>query len=210
MVADTPLASHTAGVSPVMTGLPSRFVGAWERSELTVDGVAPADMGRAVWVQSEALYVDVRGPGGFASDTSFAGSTKWEAPYLEWSHAIDRATSHDGTDRGHITFDDDDLIEQGDFIAGEPHAYRERWRRLAGAREPTLAATGPGGIAVRVGDHAAAVVDRRAAGGGFAAHYLRRHDASWQTELYFETGAGVSLPDPLSRAAPLPEQWKWI
>ena len=58
--------------------------------------------------------------------------------------------------------------------------------------------------------NAAVVVDRRAAGGGFAARYLRRLDACWHTELCLETGGGVSLPDPLSRATPLPEEWNWI
>lgn len=210
MAHDAPLASENASPPLLSAPLPARFLGTWERSDLCVDGVASAGAGRAVWVQSHTLFVDVRGPGGFASDTCFAGSTKWEDPYLEWSHTIDRATSHAGTDRGHIMFDGDDLIEQGDFIAGEPRAYRERWRRLTGTSELVLAATGPGGIAVRVGEHAAVVVDRRGRGGGFAAQYLRRHQRAWQVELHVESGDPVQLPEPLSPDAPLPDHWTWI
>jgi hypothetical protein len=176
---------------------------------LTVEGTPAADAGRAVWVQAGIFFVDVRGPGGFACDTSFAGSTKWLAPYLEWQHDVDRADDHDGADRGHITFDCDDLIEEGGFIAGEHRQYRERWRRLPGAPAPLLAASGPGGVAVRIGEHAAAVVDARERGGGFAARYEHLGPAGWETELAIDDGPAVSLPATLDAGAALPDGWSW-
>ena len=100
-------------------------------------------------MQAAALFVDVRGPGGFASDTCFAGTTKWSEPYLAWTHLIDRARAEEGEDtlegedKGHITFDGDDLIEEGSFIAGAERSYAERWTRLAGPRH----AGARGGIA---------------------------------------------------------------
>jgi len=196
------------------TDLPARFFGAWERSALTLDGEAVADAGRAVWVQAATFFVDVRGPGGFASDTCFAGTTKWSEPYLAWTHVIDRAGPEEGADavegedRGHITFDGDDLIEEGSFIAGAERAYAERWTRLAGPLTPVLAAASPGGLSVRVGDHAAAVVDRRATGGAFVAAYWRRGDSEWRLELDVD-GDVASLPPPLEPGAALTDGWHW-
>jgi hypothetical protein len=190
------------------SALPSRFHGAWERSRLTVDGVAAADAGRAVWVQAGAVFVDVRGPGGFASDTCFAGTTKWSEPYLTWAHMIDRAGDEDGEDTGHITFDGDDLIERGSFIAGATRDYSERWTPLPGARAPVLAAVAETGLCVRVGDHAAAVIDDRDAGGGFAAAYWCRSGSEWRVELEVDGDVGL-LPPPLEPGAVLLDGWNW-
>jgi hypothetical protein len=195
-----------------MTALPARFFGAWERDELTVDGDRVADAGRAVWVEAGAAYVDVRGAGGFASDTCFAGTTSWAEPCLTWRHDIDAHPGGDGVDVGHMTFDGEDLIEQGDFIAGKQVPYRERWRRLGGPRGPVLAAdTVDGtGLAVRVGNHAATVVDQRPEGGTLSAHYQVWTGRHWITELTVGAGeeAGV-LPGPLDTDAPLPAAWRW-
>jgi hypothetical protein len=196
---------------PLDTGdasLPARFYGAWERRRLTLDGEAVADAGRAVWVQAGTLFVDVRGPGGFASDTCFAGTTKWSEPYLAWTHLIDRAGAEDGEDRGHITFDGDDLIEEGSFIAGSERAYAERWTRLAGPLAPVLAAASPGGLSVRVGDHAAAVVDRRATGGEFVAAYWRWRESEWRLEVQVD-GDVAALPPALEPGAGLMDGWHW-
>jgi Protein HRI1 len=195
-------------------GLPAHFFGAWERSALTLDGTPVADAGRAVWVQAGAAFVDVRGPGGFASDTCFAGTTKWSEPYLAWTHVIDRAGTEDGEDalegedKGHITFDGDDLIEQGSFIAGATREYAERWTRLPGPLAPVLAAASADGRCVRVGDHAAAVVDRRATGGEFVAAYWRWSDSEWRLELEID-GEVASLPPPLEPGAALMDGWHW-
>jgi hypothetical protein len=188
--------------------LPARFFGAWERSALTIDGAPVTDAGRAVWVQAGAVFVDVRGPGGFASDTCFAGTTKWSEPYLAWTHVIDRAGAQDGEDRGHITFDGDDLIEAGSFIAGVERAYAERWTRLPGPLLPVLAAESADGLCVRVGDHAAAVVDRRHAGGPFVAAYWQWSNSSWRLELEVD-GEIAALPPPLEPGASLTDGWHW-
>jgi hypothetical protein len=199
---------------PGDTDLPPRFHGAWERSALTLDGEAVIDAGRAVWVQAATFFVDVRGPGGFASDTCFAGTTKWTEPYLAWTHTIDRAGAEagqdtdDGEDRGHITFDGNDLIEEGSFIAGAERSYAERWTRLPGPLLPVLAAASPNGLSVRVGDHAAAVVDARAEGGAFVAAYWQWRDSEWQLQLEVE-GDVASLPPPLDPGAALADGWHW-
>lgn len=189
--------------------LPERFVGAWERAELTIDGEPVDDAGRVVWVQSGSAFVDVRGPGGFASDTSFAGDTAWDPPHLTWAHAVDRDPKSDGVDCGHITFDGVDLIEEGGFIAGQARTYQERWQPLPGALGGiVLAAITAGGVAVRVGDHEAVAVDRRSAGGGFAARYSHWSGARWDLELCIEDGAGVELPEPLEPGVLLPDGWE--
>jgi hypothetical protein len=190
-------------------GLPARFFGAWERRDLTVDGIPAADAGRAVWVQAGPWFVDIRGPGGFASDTSFAGCTKWAEPYLEWEHTVDQERAAAGVDRGRITLDADDLLEEGGFIAGEHRSYRERWRRISGRPAPVLAAVGPGGVAVRVGDHAAVVLDERAHGRGFAAQYARLTASGWEAELLVDEGLPILMPAPLEPTAQLPTGWTW-
>ena len=152
-----------------------RFYGAWERSALDDRRRAVADAGRAVWVQAGALFVDVRGPGGFASDTCFAGTTKWSEPYLTWTHLIDRAGAEDGAGlRATSPSTATTSSKTGAFIAGAERrvpravdaAAPARARRCSRRRRRD-------GLSVRVGDHAAAVVDRRAVGGAFVAAYWR-------------------------------------
>lgn len=196
-------------LEPGFDELPARFYGAWERSLLTIDGVAAADAGRAVWVQAGSVFVDVRGPGGFASDTCFAGTTTWSEPHLTWAHVIDRAGGEDGEDTGHITFDGDDLIERGSFIAGATRDYSERWTPLPGDRTPVLAAASATGLCVRVGDYAAAVIDDRDAGGGFVAAFWRWTDSEWRAELEVD-GDVALLPPPLEPGAALRDGWNWL
>lgn len=191
-----------------MSALPARFLGAWERRELVLGGAPEAGAGRAIWIEAGVAFVDVRGPGTQASDTSFAGTTSWDAPRLTWMHEIDRVLSDQGADVGRVTFDGDDLIEEGDSIAGWHIPYRERWSRLPGGIQPACAASGPGGLAVRVGPHEAAVVDGRAEGGAFAAVYRRFDGARWTTELAIGESTD-DLPRPLEPHAVLPAGWSW-
>jgi hypothetical protein len=192
-------------------GLPKQFVAAWERTELVVDGDRVPGAGRAVWVEAGIAYVDVRGPGGFASATTFAGTTTWEEPYLAWAHAIDAEPGEDeGTDRGLITYDGDDLIESGEVIAGRTITYSERWHRLPGSPGVVLAASTDGGMAVRVGHHASVVVDRRATGGAIAARYSSWDGSAWVAQIEFgDPAAGARLPAPLEPDADLPDGWSW-
>jgi hypothetical protein len=177
-------------------GLPTVFIGAWERHDLCVDGDIVTDAGRAVWIQTSAEFVDVRGAGGFASNTSFAGTTSWSDPFLTWTHTIDRATDDVHADRGHICFDvDDALIEEGDAIAGRALPYRERWHRLDGTAEPCVVEAKSNSIGVRVGNHAAAVRDARGSGGGFGACYWRLVDGVWVTEIAIGDHTRLAPPE---------------
>src|SRR5260221_12397397 len=75
--ADRRLSRTHPGRTGVNILLPARFVGAWERGDLEVDGSPVSDAGRAVWIEAGAAYVDVRGTGGFAGRPGFAGPTAW-------------------------------------------------------------------------------------------------------------------------------------
>jgi hypothetical protein len=191
--------------------LPEQFIGAWERTGAVVDGVPVPDAGRVVWVEAGVAYVDVRGPGAFASDTTFAGITTWVEPHLTWAHTID-ASLDAGVDTGVISYDGDDVIEDGEYEdeTGRVITYSERWSRLPGSSGPVLAARTDGGIAVRVGDHASVVVDRRSSGGGIAARYSHWDGTAWTNEIEFGDAAdGAQLPDPLASDTDLPAGWAW-
>jgi hypothetical protein len=190
--------------------LPEQFIGAWNRSEAIVDGDVVTDAGRTVWIEAGPVYVDVRGPGGFASDTTFAGTTSWVEPHLTWSHAIDADLESDGVDVGAISYDGEDMIEEGEYIDGRTITYSERWERLSGGDGPVLAAITDSGIAVRVGDHASVVVDRRSRGGAIAARYARWDGTGWQSEIEFGDPAALAqLPLPLLADSPPPLGWSW-
>jgi hypothetical protein len=190
---------------------PSRFVGAWERIELAIDGDLIA-AGRAVWLEAGSGFVDVRGPGGPASDTCFAGRTAWCDPYLTWAHEVDatESTGGDTTDIGRITVIGGDLLEEG-ALPGEPSVrYAERWRRMGGPAGPIAVAATEHGLAVRVGDHAAVVLDARAIGGPIAARYDRWDGQVWRTEItHGDPRASDALPSPLDPAWPAPPGWWW-
>jgi hypothetical protein len=190
--------------------LPERFIAAWSRSEAVVDGEVVAEPGRVVWVEAGRAYVDIRGPGGFANDTTFAGSTSWAEPRLSWNHAIDADLENDGVDVGLISYDGEDVIEEGEFVADRVIRYMERWQRLPGGDGPVLAARTDGGVAVRVGDHASVVVDRRSVGGGIAARYERWDGTAWKPELELgDEPALAQLPPPLEPDAAPPAGWSW-
>jgi hypothetical protein len=187
--------------------LPARFIGAWERTGVVVDGAPVPDAGRVVWVEAGTAYVDVRGPGAFACDTTFAGLTTWDEPHLTWAHTIDAALDS-GADVGLISYDGEDLIEDGEYEDGRVIRYSERWTRLPAGGGPVLAATTHGGIAVRVGDHASVVVDRRSTGGGIAARYERWDGFAWHPEIEFGDAVDTAgLPGPLAPGAEPPEGW---
>jgi allophanate hydrolase len=137
--------------------VPRRFVGAWEREGLDVDGAAVPGIGRALWIEGGGTYVDVRAPGTVASGTSFGGRSAWRAPVFTWHHDLDLHPRPGNTDRGELTLLDDRIIERGSGIDGGTAAYEERWRRLPAATALAAIATHSTGLAVRVGDHAALV-----------------------------------------------------
>jgi Protein HRI1 len=189
--------------------LPQEFIAAWARGELIVDGKPVEGAGRAVWVEAGTAYVDVRNGEGFASGTTFAGLASWDEPHLTWAHAID-AESDGGADVGLMSYDGDDLIEEGEYFDDRVVRYSERWVRLAGSDGAVLTASADGGLAVRVGDHASVIVTRAADGGGVAARYDCWDGSAWRTEIEYGAAAERSLlPPPLEPGAELPGGWTW-
>lgn len=134
--------------------VPQRFVGAWEREHLEIDGREALGIGRALWIESGGTYVDVRAPGTIASGTSFGGRSAWRPPHLTWHHDLDAHPVPGAVDRGELTLADDRIIERGTGIDGGTAAYEERWRRLPTTTLGVTIATHEHGIAVRVGDYA--------------------------------------------------------
>ncbi len=187
--------------------LPARFIGAWFRSELIVDGEV-VENGPTMWLEAGTAFVDVRGPGGFASDITFAGTTAWSEPHLTWTHEI--ASEEMGDDVGLITPDGDDLIESGEFTTDRVITFAERWSPWPGTDGPVAVAETDGGLAVRVGDHASTILDRRANGGGVAGRYQRRDGTVWVTEITHGSEADLAaLPAPLDPTGPPPPGWTW-
>lgn len=192
--------------------LPARFLGAWLRTEMLVDGGA-VENAPTMWLEAGAAFVDVRAPGGVASDMTFAGTTSWSEPHLTWTHEIDSAESD--ADVGLITPDGDDFVESGSFTLDDREiTFAERWTPQPGATGgPVLAADltdgADRGLAVRVGDHASVVVDRRAGGGVIAACYRALVDGAWVERItHGPADAVAALPRPLGPAA-LPAGWTW-
>jgi len=157
---------------------------------LVLDGEPVPDTGLVVWLQGPTVFVDVRAPGGPGNDTAFAGTTSWRDGSLTWRHTLDRQVRDGHVDMGRVHFDGTALIESGEDMFGA-RVYRERWEPMAPTAEIAERAE-PGFIAVRHGDHAAAIVDRRDEGGGFAACYWQRDADGWTAHITI----GGPLPDP--------------
>ena len=162
--------------------VPEWVVGAWERTSLVIEGAPAADIGRAVWIQAERSYVDVRAPGSAASGTAFAGSGNWRGGVFTWHHDIDLHPEPGRLDRGTLRLDGEDLVEAGDDLDGLG-PYVERWRRLPASEGPGETVTADGGLAVRVGAHYAFVHDDRDRDGEFSARYRRRTGHAWIDEI---------------------------
>jgi hypothetical protein len=135
--------------------VPRRFVGAWERERLDIDGARVSGIGRAVWIQSGAAYVDVRAPGTAASGTSFGGRGSWRAPVFTWHHDFDLHPREGSVDRGELTVLGDRIIERGVGLDGGTATYAEEWRRRPTTQAEVAIARHDTGLAVLVGDHAA-------------------------------------------------------
>jgi hypothetical protein len=162
--------------------VPDWVVGAWERTSLVLAGEPVAGIGRAVWIQTERSYVDVRAPGSVASGTAFAGPGAWHAGIFTWHHEIDLYPGGGPTDCGTLELDGDDLVECGDDLEGHG-PYVERWHRIPGSGGRAETITAIGGLAVLAGDHYAFARDERDRGGQFAARYRRRARDAWVDEI---------------------------
>jgi hypothetical protein len=165
---------------------PEDFSGVWVRRGLVVGGI-PVDDADVLWLQAGGWYADLRIPhddrGGPVE--AFAGPASWYAPHFTWDHLLDWVGTFP-LDVGRLEPDGADLVESGTFDRdGTPAPYRERWIR-SGPATPRLAAVhdGPDGRAalVRVHDHAIALANDRAGGGGFTARRDRRDPTgAWRT-----------------------------
>ena len=117
--------------------VPDRFQGAWRRVSIAVDRGPPTEPASVVWVQASSAYADLRLPDDPGATTmSFAGTTRWDDPFLRWEHALDlEATS--GEDVGEVSWDGTDLVESGSFVSdGRPVGYVEVWRLQPGSGGP--------------------------------------------------------------------------
>jgi hypothetical protein len=197
----------------VSGGLPPAFLGVWQRVGLSVDGQVVVDPGRAVWLETGSGFVDVRVGGGPDCPAASGGTTSWDGASLLWSLDVDSRADqglYRAIERGRVAFDGGDLVEEGSASDGSPAPYLARWRRLPGVGgpwAPNLAAATAHGIAVRIGMHAAVVVDREAAGGGLAAAYCRWDGFVWRAELTL--GADPCDLPMLEPGAVLPTGWAW-
>lgn len=163
--------------------LPEEFVGAWYRVDIAIDGGEPGEHQTVWWLQAPFAFADLRVPldGGGDAD-SFAGHTSWSEPSLTWTRHLD-LHEQPVADTGVITWDGDDMLEDGlfGFAGKEPVAYRERWRRLP---DPGgvgfVALRNDTGRLVVVGNHALTIVDDRAGGGSYRAVAWSRPSVLWE------------------------------
>jgi len=184
--------------------VPRRFVGAWEREALAIDGVAVPGIGRALWIEGGGIYVDVRAPGAVASGTAFGGRSSWRAPRFTWHHDLDLHPRPGHADRGDLTYEADLIIERGTGIDGGTDAYEERWRRLPMTDAVIAIAAHERGLAVRAGNHAGLILEE-----GFAraacARAWQHVDGRWVEAIAL--GAPRDTPEPQGSGWRLTRGW---
>jgi hypothetical protein len=135
--------------------VPGHLVGAWRRVGLEVDGVEVDETLDVLWLQGPEWYADIRlpladadhGPGigtgvgssgvpapgsaPLSAPMAFAGPAAWSDPMMGWMHTFDSAGRPTGVDAGQLSFDDDVLIETGQWSEGDRVVtYVERWARI--------------------------------------------------------------------------------
>ena len=174
--------------------VPRRFVGAWERAGLEIEGEAVRGAGRAVWIEAGGLYIDVRAPGTVASGTSFGGRSAWRAPRFTWHHDHDLDPHPGRVDRGVLTVAGDHIIEQGVGLHGGAGAYEERWQRVSAADCAPAIANNDRGLAVRVGDYAGLIFAGSGPGSN-AARLWQRVSGKWVGMISLGARTETPVPD---------------
>jgi hypothetical protein len=184
-----------------MSGEPDLVHGAWMRRSASIDGGPHFETQLVVWLQAGTCYADLRVP--FHPDADqrcFTGRSFWDGDGYRWTHHLDLeaangVSSAAADDLGYLSWIDGALVETGVFpTPGGPVPYEEIWVRLPEGDGRWLAMERPDGCLVRVGDHAITVVDRRGAGGEFAACYRVLGRRGWGIEAAI--GAADGLPGP--------------
>jgi hypothetical protein len=181
--------------------VPRRFIGAWDRLLLNVDGSIIKGTGRAVWLEAGGTYLDVRAPGTLASNTSFGGRSSWRSPIFTWHHDVDLHPQPGAVDRGELTVDGDRIVERGTGLTGDGVPYTEHWHRFVSTTHTTMIATHRNGLAVRVGDHAGALSTV-----GRCARVWQYVESHWTTII--AVGPLAPLPRPAGARWRLPRGWR--
>lgn len=171
------------------SSVPPRYVGLWRRLRLVDEEGAVDTSSQVLWLQTHALYADIRVPAGRPDFTGvtrlsecsdaqlkwlrgqqgFAGRLHVEGNICRWVHEIDYRPPGPLPDAGCVAFDRGTIIERGVYLP-----YEEEWRRSPGPGTTTIAlrlqhelprdpaASCPQGILLVVDDHFMFVHDRRA------------------------------------------------
>jgi hypothetical protein len=167
--------------------LPVELVGAWRRVGLVIDGVRRVDYCDVLWLQSADWFADIRtliqpgvGPSAddphapFATEFSFAGTTKFTDPMLHWIHTLD-SRGEAPPDENPVAWQDELLVESGSFEwQGRLVPFVEEWGHLGSAG---VFGVGRDGY-VRV-EAAGFAIEVSAAAGGFHAVKYRQQAGSW-------------------------------
>jgi hypothetical protein len=173
--------------------LEPKFVGAWKRKSIAIDGGAHSEPAHVLWLQARDAFADLRIPiDPRGQHDAFAGITTYEEPALTWHHTLDWNGGFAGYDCGVVECRDEEMIERGEFERdGCCHTYEEIWQRVdPGAFGVVLTATHA--MVVRVGRHCLAMRDRRRVGGEFDVRHAQMAGIEWNDVAVL--GDGAELP----------------
>ncbi|MDP9333924.1 MAG: hypothetical protein M3Q30_11555 [Actinomycetota bacterium] len=175
--------------------LAPRFIGAWQRRSIAIDGGNHHGPASVLWLQAGDAFADLRIPEDPSGEVeAFAGIATYEAPALTRHHTLDWNGCFAGYDCGAIEGNDEGLIKRGEFErGGRRHAYEEIWQRVDRG-DAGLVLTTMHAMVVRVGRHCLALRDRRRAGGKFDVRRVQIAGTQWDDVV--SHGDGAELPRP--------------
>lgn len=127
-----------------------RLSGSWIRTLLTTDTGERDDTTEVTWLQSDELYVDLRGSVGAVTE-GFAGRLVADGPYAHWLRTLDLQPPTATPDQGWLEADGDLMVE-----TGRDGSYVEHWRRTSSLADRVAAVSlrhrDSQAVLVRVGD----------------------------------------------------------
>ncbi|WP_019529039.1 hypothetical protein [Dasania marina] len=171
--------------------VPNKLIGAWLRESFQMTEGGASENSKVIWLQTANRFIDVRIslPGHNARPESFGGTVSWRGSQFTFSHDID--LNNDDVDVGVISWQGGVLIEDATFEEnGQVVNMQERWLRLtpcpskAVAMELFNASNELKGMAVKVGGHAAVIID----GDKFSSAYFMFIKGVWVKQW----GVGVT------------------